>query len=160
MRYLHRYLILLPLLLVLAACTNAPAPEPTPTPDVSTSGPQPTSQIPPDDALVGDWIVISVGNAPVQTEVIPTLTFEQAGNVVGEGGCNGFGGTYSTDGNALTIAGVTATLMACEDDAINTQESAYLEALTATTAYILDGDSLTLTNESGEALVVLRRDAP
>ncbi len=144
---------------ILTACANAPTAEPTATPDTSTSGPAPTSATVADADLLGDWIVVSLNGNPIETQNVPTLTFTESGNVSGEGGCNTFGGTYSTDGNGLTLSGLTTTLVACDEDTVNAQERAYLEALNLTGLYILDGDTLTLSNEAGEALVVLRRNA-
>ena len=80
--------------------------------------------------------------------------------VSGEAGCNTFGGTYTTDeSNGIVLSGITSTLIACEDEAITAQETALLDALQKTTLYLIEGNTLTLTDDSGAALLVLNRDA-
>jgi heat shock protein HslJ len=161
MRFLSRsvtLLSLLTLLLLMVACANPPDVVPTPTPEQSTSGPN-ESEGSVAEQIIGNWIVISVQDTPVSTSVVPTLSLTNEGVVSGETGCNGYGGTYTTDGNGIVFAGVTATLVACEDEAIMAQEAALLEALQTTSLYILESDTLTLTDEAGTALMVLSRDA-
>jgi heat shock protein HslJ len=149
-------LTLLILLVALAACANPTEPIATPTPDTSTSGPNE----PADTTLVNDWLVISINGNQVETGVVPTLSFTNEGVVSGEGGCNGFGGTYTTDeSNGIVLTGMTATLIACEDEAVMAQEAALMDALNQTTVYLIEGNTLTLTDEMGTALVVLNRDA-
>lgn len=158
MHVLSRTLTLLSTLLLLVglvACANPDTPLPTPTPDLSTSGPNE-----PENAnLVNDWVVISVNGNAVETSVVPTLSFTDEGVVSGEGGCNGFGGTYTTDeSNGIVLTGITATLIACEDEAVMTQEAALLDGLQKTTLYLISGNTLTLTDDAGTPLVILNRD--
>jgi heat shock protein HslJ len=149
-------LTLIILLVALAACANPTEPIATPTPDTSTSGPNE----PADATLVNDWLVISINGNQVETGVVPTLSFTSEGVVSGEGGCNGFGGTYTTDeSNGIVLTGMTATLIACEDEAVMAQEAALMDALNQTTVYLIEGNTLTLTDEMGTALVVLNRGA-
>lgn len=144
------------LLLMVVACNNPDDVAPTATPDMSTSGPNETAE----STVVGEWIVISINEGQVESTVVPTISFTDADVVAGEAGCNTFGGTYTTDeSNGIVLSDVTTTLMACDDEAIMQQESALLEALQQTTLYLIEGNTLTLTDDAGTALVVLNRDA-
>lgn len=150
------FLSVIPLLLMLAACTNPADVTATATPDMSTSGPNETTST----AIVGEWIVISLNDTQVAGSVVPTVVFTEEGVVSGQAGCNTFGGTYTTDeNNGIVLTDVTTTLMACEDEAIMSQETALLEALQQTTLYLIEGNTLTLTDDGGTALAVLNRDA-
>lgn len=143
--------------LMLVGCANPEEVAPTPSPDQGTGEPPSGSST---NGIVGDWIVISVQENQVATSVVPTVSFAEEGVVSGEAGCNTFGGTYTTDeSNGIVLSGITSTLIACDDEAITNQETAVLDALQKTTLYILEGDSLTLTDDSGTALLVLNRDA-
>lgn len=157
-RFITTLLSGIAILLFVAGCANAPDVVPTATPDMSTSAPN-ESEGTPDEAILGDWIVISVKEMAVTTAAVPTLSLTNEGTVMGETGCNGYGGTYTTDGNGIVFAGITATLAACEDAAIMEQEAALLDALQTTSLYLIDGDTLTLTDEAGTILAVLSRDS-
>lgn len=154
-RTLVAFLGVIPLLLMLAACTNPADVTATATPDMSTSGPNETAST----TIVGEWIVISLSDTQVATSVVPTVSFTEAGVVSGEAGCNTFGGTYTTDeSSGIVFSDVTTTLMACDDEAIMSQETALLEGMQQTTLYLIEGNTLTLTDDAGTALVVLNRD--
>lgn len=119
------------------------------------------------DPLAGtQWTLDSIDGEPVIPGSTITLEFsperQDAGEdrrVSGSGGCNGYGGVYSLEGDALTISQIFSTLMACADDAVTTQESAYFLALQATTHYTLEGNRLTLTTADGETLVFMANNA-
>ncbi len=145
------------LTLMLAGCANPVEAIPTPSPDQSTGEPPTGGST---NGILGEWIVISVNDNQVATTVVPTLSFAEEGVVSGEAGCNTFGGTYTTDeSNGIVLSGITSTLIACEDEAITAQETALLDALQKTTLYLIEGNTLTLTDDSGAALLVLNRDA-
>lgn len=160
---------MLALLVGIVACA-APATTPaaTATPIAETGGTddaEPSGETEPvDDSngmgmtdLIGNWQATEIMGNPVAGAVIPTLSFVESGEVAGNGGCNGYGGTYTVDANALTIAGVVSTMMACEDQALTTQESNFLSGLQTTATYTLDGETLTLFDGEGGAIVVLSR---
>lgn len=114
------------------------------------------------DALAGTrWQLLSYGLPDEETPVLEgskiTLSFEQ-GRVGGNGGCNGYGGEYSVDGEAITFEGVVSTMMACLDDDQMAQETAYFTALQNVTGFSLreDGQTLTLFYGEGEQLVFTR----
>lgn len=79
------------------------------------------------------------------------------GRVSGGSGCNKLMGSYRTDSrNALALGPLAATRMACAPD-VMTQEAALLDAFRRTTAYRIDGETLTLLeNDSVLARFVAR----
>jgi heat shock protein HslJ len=153
---------------IVACAAPATTPTATPTPVAETGGTddaEPSGETAPvDDSnglgmtdLIGNWQATEIKGNPVAGAVIPTLSFIESGEVAGNGGCNGYGGMYTVDANALTIAGVVSTMMACEDQTLTTQESTFLSALQTTATYSLDGNTLTLLDNDGNAIVVLSR---
>lgn len=102
-----------------------------------------------DAPLVGTvWELISIGTSDAITSVIGdaqlSLTLDEMGRISGNGGCNGFGGSYSVNGDAITFSEVISTLIACLDDAVTQQESTYFAALNAAVRYDIDGGKLTV----------------
>jgi heat shock protein HslJ len=156
------------LVLGIAACA-APAATPTPQPDTgSTTEPTPapdmgegstddSNGMPTTGEYLGNWNASEIGGEPINPTLVPTLTFNENGEVAGNGGCNGYGGTYRADGTNMTISGVVSTMMACEEQALMTQESSFLGALQMVTTYTVDGDTLSLLDADGNAIVVLTR---
>jgi heat shock protein HslJ len=83
----------------------------------------------------------------------PTAMFDEAGNVSGDAGCNTFTGTAAVDGSSIKIGPLATTRKACADDAISTQETAYLAALEASTTFAIRGAILELRDDSGALMV-------
>jgi heat shock protein HslJ len=76
-----------------------------------------------------------------------TATFSEDGQVTGTGGCNSYSGSFTVEGNAISFGGMAATEMACMQDGIMAQESAYFEALGKVQRYRIEGDHLTFYGE-------------
>jgi heat shock protein HslJ len=74
------------------------------------------------------------------TEITAAFDGQQ---VSGSAGCNTYSGTYVTQGEAITISGLTSTNLVCEEDIVD-QETRYLGALEAATRYTVQGGELTL----------------
>jgi heat shock protein HslJ len=98
------------------------------------------------------WKLTQVGGKPSRVagsrEAYLILHPDDA-QVVGNGGCNGFGGSYELKGASLRFLELTSTLMACIDPEMNQQERAFLDALRATRSWRVTGDSLELSGEAG-----------
>lgn len=104
------------------------------------------------------WTATQIdGQPPVAGGPALMLSFEADGRLSGHSGCNGYGGAYAVNGSALTLSEMMGTLMACADDPLNAQESAFLQALSRVAAYDLAGDTLTLKDANGAAVLVLVR---
>lgn len=146
-------ILILSLCLLLAACTAAP--QETATPAAAPGGDG--TSIAPTGSLDGTrWVLASMTRDGAETPPVSgstvTLNFETNGQAGGNAGCNSYGGSYETRGNSITFLNVVSTLMACADQAINEQESAYLNALNQAATYELTGDSLTITETGGGQL--------
>lgn len=100
--------------------------------------------------LIGSWELTAYGPVnsptPAVSDAGAELTFNGDGTVTGNSGCNGFGGSYTVEGDQITFESITSTLMACED-ARMAQESAVTQVLTGTAKYKIEGSTLTLTND-------------
>ena len=82
-----------------------------------------------------------------------TLQFAD-GSVSGSTGCNDFSGTYTVDGDVLTIELGPMTQKACTDLALQAQETAIVERLPKVASYAVTDDGLTLSDESSVALLI------
>ena len=86
------------------------------------------------NAIEGNWLVTGYYNGnDAHVSVISgsrlTMNFGADGTVEGNAGCNQYGGGYSVDGDNIAIGPLHATMMACPDEALSTQESQFLAAL-------------------------------
>ena len=81
--------------------------------------------------------------------ITPTLEL-RAGRVLAHSGCNRGSGAYRDAGATLAIDALMSTKMACRD-ALNQFEINYYRLLSASPAYRIDGDTLTLTAGSDRA---------
>jgi putative lipoprotein len=109
-------------------------------------------------SLNGPWKLTSYGSANAPTPAVADtesgLTFNEDGTVTGNSGCNGFGGSYTVDGDRVTFKDIVSTLMACDDPRM-AQEEAVHKVLTDTATFKIEGDTLTLTNN--DMVLVLTR---
>ena len=86
--------------------------------------------------------------------------FDADGRVSGSSGCNRYMGPYQqAGGGALTIGPLASTRIACEQ-ALMDQETAYLNALQATTRYAFENDMLVLRDASGATQAIFVLPAP
>ncbi len=164
------FLILAALMGLMAACTTAEAPEPTVNPEMPeteqpvTGYPQP---VPPTEEEISypapgstgsladsSWLLISIQKdgqiiAPAAT-VYATLIFG-TDSVGGHAGCNTYGGNYTLSNGQLVMSQLFSTMMFCENNNAMDVETALMQALNAVTGYQIEGDSLTLSIEGGQA---------
>lgn len=71
------------------------------------------------------------------------------------GGCNQLGGTWSVDGDVLTVPEMSMTEMACEPAALMDQDAWVAELLSSGPTVAVDGPTLTLTGSVGGSDVVI-----
>jgi heat shock protein HslJ len=104
-----------------------------------------------------DWVLTALsGNAPIANSNI-TLKFAE-GSASGSAGCNQYRSTYTTDGSKLELGMIAATKRACLAAEMNTQETAYLDALTKTAAYEISANRLTLRDAANNVLLAYARE--
>ena len=108
-----------------------------------------------------DWRLASVGGEPAVPTEGPNaarIHFDaDSGRVYGGGSCNRIAGPYTLSGDSLRMGPMIATKMACVDERLNAQETAFLSALDRTRSYTVAGDTLVLTGDEGSALARLVR---
>lgn len=95
-----------------------------------------------EEAVLGTWSSEEKGN--------PFLTFQEDGRVSGSDGCNGLGGEYEVEDEAVTIKRGASTLMACPD------VDDWLGKFSSVT---IDGDTMTVLNKDGDEIGQLQRDS-
>ncbi|HET9722726.1 MAG TPA: META domain-containing protein [Actinomycetota bacterium] len=100
------------------------------------------------DGIAGDGDTVS--SILAGTEI--TATFDSEGKVAGRGGCNGYGATYTADGDAIQIGEIAATQMACAPD-VSAQETAFFDALGRAATFGIEGSTLTLHDAAGGFLL-------
>lgn len=110
--------------------------------------------------LVGSWATIQYkDNTGTLQPVIPgsilALNFRQGGDLTGKTGCNSISGTYTANEGNLTLEVATVTQVACGDEALAQQERDFLSALSDTVTFQIEGDQLSLLNQSREPVMIL-----
>lgn len=101
-----------------------------------------------------EWSLISYGPEGSMKGLLPdteiTATFDsETKGVGGTAGCNHYGGSYTLDGNKLTMKGPFAvTEMWCGEER-GAQEKAYLDILMSAETWEVEGDTLTITGAEG-----------
>ena len=107
-----------------------------------------------------DWRLVTLAGQPALAEFPVTMSFDQKGGISGSSGVNRYVGTYKVDGKTLTVSSPLAgTLMAGPEPAMN-QEKSFLDALAATKAHSVSGDTLTLSDGSKVELATFAKSVP
>ena len=97
------------------------------------------------------WTVTELNGEAPPEGVTATLVFDGA-NVSGSSGCNNYSGGATFDEDVVQISeGLAGTMMAC-DATVSEFEAAYLEMLAASSVFAVDGDTLTLSDDSDNVL--------
>jgi heat shock protein HslJ len=79
-----------------------------------------------------------------------TASFGTDGNLTGNAGCNNYNGTYTVNGNQITIGPLASTRKMCNDPAgVMDQETQYLAALETAATYQIEGTALELRTKDG-----------
>jgi heat shock protein HslJ len=113
------------------------------------------------EPLVGtNWTLESVhtGNAVSSgiTGTTITAVFGDDKRISGSAGCNRYTARYNVTSTSLSISGTGVTKMMCDIPGIMNQESAYINLLTTTRIYTIEGDQLALFDESGVRILTFR----
>jgi copper homeostasis protein (lipoprotein) len=102
------------------------------------------------------WVLVRIGDKPVMAmegRPEPYIVLQGATKqVVGHAGCNRLSGGYTIEGDALRMAEITTTRMACPE--LET-ENAFLNALETVVRWKLMDNQLVLLDKSGTAVVQL-----
>jgi heat shock protein HslJ len=99
------------------------------------------------------WRAVEISGtptAPLPKQREAHMMFSAEGNrVSGSTGCNRFTGTFTQTGDSLRFSPLATTKMACPPP-LDAQERAFLQALHATAAIHLAGNTLELKDASGK----------
>lgn len=107
------------------------------------------------------WVLKAYGEPSNLTTAMagkePTLNFDkEKGKISGNGGVNGYGGSYEVDGSKLTTSDIVHTMMASTDQSLNDQENAFFNILQSAQNFNIDDEELTITGTEG-VLVFLQK---
>jgi heat shock protein HslJ len=104
-----------------------------------------------------NWTLVSInGQAPIARRAL-TLSFQTSTQLVGDSGCNGYGGQYQINGSSIAVTQLVSTLRACAEQPLNDQEAAFQKALGEATQVSLAGSQLTLKSASGGGVLVFQK---
>jgi putative lipoprotein len=146
--------ILLGLLLTLLAACGAAEPTTTPATAIpATATPAGSAAAGP----VGTWVLSTLAGQPVLGTTPLTLVLDANGQASGNAGCNQFSSTATLTDATIAFTPIISTKMACADNSLNNQETAYLTALQSAAAWKLDGASLTISDAQNTAVAVFTR---
>jgi len=102
-----------------------------------------------DELTKQDWVAETINGKPVINPGRVTLSFAE-GRVSGRGGCNIYSGPVEIGADTLKIGPLISTKMACVDNGLMQQESAYLNALRSAQRYSFgEKGKLTITTALG-----------
>jgi len=96
------------------------------------------------------WELV-VADDSISSDVDATMQLA-GGDAAVNGGCNSYFGSYELDGENLTFGPMAGTLMACEGDAQDVEDS-FIPALANVATYAIDGENLQLFDASGAAIL-------
>lgn len=83
-----------------------------------------------------------------------TAAFGADGSVHGSGGCNGYSASYTVNGNALSISGLSDTQQQCgEHEGIGMLEFQFLNALQSAASFSMEAREPYILNGGGQAVV-------
>jgi len=104
----------------------------------------------------GEWIVETIGGAPVVDKPEATILFMEEGRVAGNASCNRFIGGYYLTGEGLSFSQMGTTMMACEE-ALSLQEARFLELLQAVFRFEISPEGrLVLHTPDGRSITAKR----
>ncbi len=111
-------------------------------------------------ALVGTvWKLTEINNQAITLDKDfpkePQLTFNPDHSVNGNLGCNGFGASYESKNNTLTINQIVSTQMACPNLEI---EQKFIDVLNHSASFEIKSTTLLLKNEKEEVLAKLQAE--
>ncbi len=109
-------------------------------------------------AILGaTWNATSIGGTPVVRGSVSSLSIGSDMRAGGRGGCNSWFAQAQVGEQTLALSAVAATRMACLDDTLSAQETAFFDALGRTRFWRMDGSRLTLLDVAGAELAVLEK---
>lgn len=101
-----------------------------------------------------EWGLFEVNGEAIPEGVEINIAFSE-GQISGQSACNRYFAGYELEGAKLTFDSAGSTQMYCEG--LMDLEGDYLQTLSEVKSFELSGDTMTMKNESGEAILVFRK---
>ncbi|MGI5950955.1 MAG: META domain-containing protein [Brooklawnia sp.] len=102
------------------------------------------------------WVLSELDGESLVEGTTITAQFSDDQKVSGNAGCNQYNGSYTIDGQTITVdENVATTMMACEES-VMTQETAFLTVLIAASNITLTDEQLTLDGDQGTLLFTVQ----
>ena len=102
------------------------------------------------------WRPVKIGDVALPSNSGIFIRFEGDGRITGNGGCNGFFGSYRLADHAIAFDHLGATRKACPQPVMD-RESLFMNALAEARTFVRDETGLTLTDGTGKASVLSAR---
>lgn len=111
-----------------------------------------------DASLAGtEWLLQFLRGVDVSPEIGSSLSFDDDGNVSGNGGCNRFRGGVTIEGQTMKFGDLASTMMACVEGEKTRQEAGYHAAMAETAGFRIEQGDLSLLNGQDEVVARLTR---
>ncbi|MGB3626458.1 MAG: META domain-containing protein [Henriciella sp.] len=105
-----------------------------------------------EDLTSKEWMVATISGKPVQSGTKITFSFEDGGQIRGNGGCNAFNGSYDYTDGTLSFGPMAMTRKACVGPVMQ-QEQTFVNVLSKATSVRFNGsDTLLLRTPEGETI--------
>jgi heat shock protein HslJ len=124
---------------------------------IYTGAPPPTEAAPPQNPLANtNWKLhgMNMNEVPLPHSNI-TISFGADGSLSGNSGCNDYGGSYTVNGDALSVGPLMGTGRLCGDER-DMQEQRYLAILQSAATFEMSRNQLIIRDATGQE--VLRFD--
>lgn len=101
------------------------------------------------------WELVTMNGVEPFPGYTLTLVFDSDSAYHGHAGCRDFSGEYGAEGDTIHFwsMGMSGDEGCLSDEAVFKQEHDYIDFISTATTYLLDGDSLTLFTQRGEAVI-------
>jgi len=109
-----------------------------------------------DELNWSQWWAVSVNGSDVLSGVLVTMFLKYDGIVAGTAACNQYWCYYNQKGPYIRISGAGKNSVGCADEVVALEDS-FLKCLRNSYSVIIEGDTLTLVDDSGKILVVFER---
>jgi heat shock protein HslJ len=101
-----------------------------------------------------EWGLVEMNGEAIPEDVEINIAFSE-GQISGQSACNRYFAGYTQEGTTLTFDPAGNSNMYC--DGLMDFEADYLQALSEVKSFESSGDTMTMKNESGEAILVFRK---
>lgn len=100
------------------------------------------------------WVPVEIAGQAVEAGEDVLIQFDASGSAFGNAGCNNFNGSFVTNGDAILVGPLAATMMMCEES-VSMMEMQIFRALEAARTYSVDSAKLALSDADGAPVMML-----